>query len=308
MGAVNRLCGARRYGKVSGPATHDSLLQTVRRKLAALFGTARIGQISVAANRPTASLGKLAPKSSGQSVRAGTEVGILSPCLLGTGRSNDATQINVGRVLDAVADLTMVSVNNGLFGEISGRSERMSLDCSNIPHIRQAGLIPAHDVTVNIPANIRIGRAQVQVADVNRPRPLTKADRRALPVAFKATHVGHVPYRVEGEVPLERRRVPMLVPDPTKPPIGSEREIALLKAASGEPDADIKLVGVYCCVPVGAASRLEFDSQTGSLMLNIRENAFETIGSAKRPIVTLVLGQIVSTGRMIRALRPDTST
>lgn len=280
------------------------MLHTIRRKLAQLFSSAHVRELPIKNSAPTASPGPVTLASAGGSVMPGQAIGILSPAILPAGRSSDLSEITIDSANDAVADLADVNVIDATLGNITGQSEALTLDPVNRPPITSVPPIPSDIGRVAAP-HFHIAGASVQAADIEMPRKLTKADRRALPLKFKTIRVGLVPSRVAAAIALERRREPMLVTDPKKPPAGFEREMALLKAASGEPDADIKLVGVYCTVPIGAASRLEFDPPTGSLMLNIRENASETIRTTKRPIVTLVLGQIVSTGRMVRAFRPD---
>jgi hypothetical protein len=112
-----------------------------------------------------------------------------------------------------------------------------------------------------------------------------------------------VPGHTAVQLQLERRRQPMAAAAGSHGLHDMPSEIALLREVSGEPGADIKLIGVYCSIPVMAASRLELDPSTGALMINLRENAAQVAAASKRPVVTLILGQIVSTGKMVRAIR-----
>jgi hypothetical protein len=77
---------------------------------------------------------------------------------------------------------------------------------------------------------------------------------------------------------------------------------AALSASAKLPQGDIKLVGVYCGVPLGAASRMEYDEITGSLHLTLRENASQSVLRLERPVVTLVLGKVKATGKVVRAV------
>ena len=285
----------------------SGVIQTVRRKLAALFGSVSINAIPVANVRPATACQIIEPCTTGNTVQFGRRAAILSTTLLAEGRSEDVCRVSLVDTRDAVSQLAEVAVCNGMLGEIAGKSEPMSLSVASLPNIGQLQLLPADIGRVLKPPHSSFDPPIIRVADVNRPRSLTKADRRAVSVRLNKPRIGLMPPKTAADIAMERRREPMLSLDRSKPPVGFEREMALLKAASGEPDANIKLVGVYCSVPIGAASRVEFDPPTGSLMLNIRENAHETIGSTKRPVVTLVLGQIISTGRMVRAFRPEPS-
>ncbi|MDR3710904.1 MAG: hypothetical protein P4L33_21595 [Capsulimonadaceae bacterium] len=110
-----------------------------------------------------------------------------------------------------------------------------------------------------------------------------------------------VPATISYQSPMERKRLPM-------PPRGSNREELLygdemraLASANSMKLEDIRLVGVYLNVPLGAASQMEFDEPTGSLLLALRANASEVVGRLQRPVVTLVLGKVIATGKVVRA-------
>lgn len=106
---------------------------------------------------------------------------------------------------------------------------------------------------------------------------------------------------INAQLYMERRRLPM-------PPRGSAAEDTVyptqrkaLAAAANLPEDDIKLVGVYCDVPLGAASQMEYDEVTGSLHLTLRDNAAAAILRLQRPVVTLILGKVKATGKVVRA-------
>lgn len=110
-----------------------------------------------------------------------------------------------------------------------------------------------------------------------------------------------VPTSIALQAPMERRRLPMPSRGSARDGFVYQEEHKALASANGLAQEDIRLVGVYLNVPLGAASQMEFDETTGSLLLALRENASEQIGRMQRPVVTLALGKVIATGKVVRA-------
>ncbi len=127
----------------------------------------------------------------------------------------------------------------------------------------------------------------------------SKLKVKPTPIGLRAPRMLTVSPDINAKLFMERRRLPM------GGVVNEEAEYAehkqALAVAAGLPKGDIKLVGVYCSVPLGAASAMEFDEFTGSLLLTLRENSSVAIQRLQRPVVTLILGKVKATGKVVRA-------
>lgn len=281
-----------------------NIIETVRRKLAALFAPGRMRSMSVDLAWARIRVRSLPPGSAGRDARAGAASAILSPALLADRSSADGALIEPAMGPNLLVCDEDGPVQVGHAPVAIGRTERMALDCADFAPARSVTLLVGDCVCGVRQSDHRFERPPVRARDTARPRLLTRADRRAIPTGMLHPRILPGPSGLMARITMRRRREPMAASGLLPVPPGYERDRALLAEASGAPEEDIKLVGVYCNVPITSASRLEFDAASGSLLLNIREGAAEAIRSSKRPVVTLIVGQVVSTGRIVRAYRP----
>lgn len=101
---------------------------------------------------------------------------------------------------------------------------------------------------------------------------------------------------------IERKRLPMPARGAMQEPFVYPAERSALAAANGLQTDEIRLVGVYLAVPLGAAAQMEFDESTGALWLTLRQDASDAIRRFRQPVVKLVLGKVKATGRVVRAI------